>query len=190
MRADMGDDAKASLVTVIETPRLRLRRLVLADLDALAAMFADPEVMPYIGKGGVLDRDAARRTIEHQIQQYETLGYGEWATDLRETGEMVGLCGLILWPDIEGVAEIEVAYLLARDAWGLGLGTEVAAAIRDWTRAELDRTRLVSCIYPANVASIRVAQKIGMRHEKDFDYEGSPMALYSMGPPAVIDIEP
>ena len=72
-----------------------------------------------------------------------------------------------MWPDIDGVEELEVAYLLARSAWGRGLGTEVATAIRDHAHRELGRDRLVSCIYPENASSIRVAEKISMRYEKD-----------------------
>ena len=169
---------------IIETARLTLRPLVPGDLDALAAMYADPEVMRYIGTGGARGRDDAARTIERQRAAYAGRGYGEWATVLRESGEVIGLCGLIVWPDIDGTEELEVAYLLAREAWGRGLGTEVAGAIRDWAVRELGRTRLVSCIYPEHSASIHVAEKIGMRYEKRFLYEGEPMALYAWSAPA------
>ncbi|MGZ5327543.1 MAG: GNAT family N-acetyltransferase [Actinomycetota bacterium] len=69
-------------------------------------------------------------------------------------------------------------YLLARDAWGRGIATEAAAAIRGHAVVALGRRRLVSCIYPAHTASIRVAENVGMRHEKDFDHQGQTMALY------------
>lgn len=169
---------------ILETPRLALRALAPGDLDALAAMYADPEVMRYIGTGGPRGRDDAARAIDRQLTVYVERGFGEWAAVLRESGDMVGLCGLIVWPDIEGTEELEVAYLLAREAWGRGLGTEVAGAIRDWAVRELGRRRLVSCIYPEHSASIHVAQKIGMRYEKDFLYEGEPMALYAWSAPA------
>lgn len=168
------------MVTVIETPRLRFRQLVEDDADTLAALFADPEVMRFIGIGGVLTRDRAQRSIERQQAEYRERGFGEWATIDRETGDMIGLCGLIRWPDIDGVEELEVAYLLAREAWGRGLGTEAATAIRDHAVDELGSTRLVSCIYPDNHASIRVATKVGMHFEKTFTYEGSPMSLFSL----------
>ena len=116
---------------------------------------------------------------DRQLTSYRERGFGEWATVSRTTGEMVGLCGLIVWPDIDSVEELEVAYLLARSAWGRGLGTEVAKAIRDHAHRGLGRDRLVSCIYPENASSIRVAEKISMRYEKDFTYDGVPMALYA-----------
>ena len=165
---------------MIETPRLVLREVVDGDLDRLATMFADPDVMRFIGEGGVLSRDRARRSIERQRTQYRELGFGEWATVDRETGAMIGLCGFIRWPDIDGTEELEVAYLLARESWGRGLGTEAASAIRDHATGELGRRRLVSCIYPDNLASARVATKIGMAYEKTFSYEGQPMSLYSL----------
>jgi [ribosomal protein S5]-alanine N-acetyltransferase len=168
---------------ILETARLTLRELVPGDLDALAGLYADDEVMRFIGAGGALGRDEAERYIERQMTAYRERGHGEWATVLRESGETIGLCGLIVWPDIDGAEELEVAYLLARDAWGKGLGTEVATAIRDWAARELGRRRLVSCIVHGHVASIRVAEKIGMRYEKDFEYQGLPMALYGWSPP-------
>lgn len=167
-------------IAVIETPRLVLRELGPHDLDVLVALYADEDVMRYIGKGGTLPPDDAARYLERQRLLYRQRGYGEWATVLKETGGMIGLCGLIPWPDIDGAEELEVAYLLARGAWGRGLATEAAAAIRDHAIATLGHRRLVSCIYPAHSASIHVAEKIGMHHEKDFDYEGRAMALYSL----------
>jgi [ribosomal protein S5]-alanine N-acetyltransferase len=177
------DEREPRVAIAIETPRLILRELTLADVDILTAMYADEEVMRFIGTGGVLGRDDAARSIERQLDSYRERGFGEWATVLRESGEMVGLCGLIVWPDIDGVEELEVAYLLDRTAWGRGLGTEVAEAIRDRAARELGRERLVSCIYPENTASIRVAEKIGMRFEKGFEYHGAPMALYAWSAP-------
>lgn len=166
----------------LHTERLVLRRLAPADAGDFAALHADPEVMRFIGAGGVLTRDRAQRSIERQQTEYRERGFGQWATVDRETGDMVGLCGLIRWPDIDGAEELEVAYLLARAAWGRGLGTEAAAAIRDHAVLDLGRDRLVSCIYPDNHASIRVATKIGMRYEKEFRYEGSAMSLFSLDP--------
>jgi ribosomal-protein-alanine N-acetyltransferase len=164
---------------ILETARLTLRPLAPGDLDALAAMYADAEVMRYIGTGGPRGRDDAARYIDRQLRTYAERGFGEWATVLRESGDMVGLCGLIVWPDIDGAEELEVAYMFARDAWGQGLATEAAGAIRDWAVRELGRRRLVSCIYPEHAASIHVAGKIGMQHERDFLYAETPMALYA-----------
>jgi ribosomal-protein-alanine N-acetyltransferase len=92
---------------------------------------------------------------------------------------MIGLCGLILWPDIDGDEEVEVAYLLARDAWGRGYATEAAAAIRDHALG-LGVDGPVSLIYPDNAASIRVAEKTGMAYEKDVPFRGHALRLYRL----------
>ena len=163
---------------MIETERLLLRDLEPSDEDALAAIFADEELMRFIGAGGVLDRDVAARMIEREREHYAERGWGQWATVERGTGRFVGVCGLILWPDIDGHEELEVAYLLAREAWGMGYATEAAAASRDVGIGV--RQDLVSVIYPDNAASIRVASKIGMVFEKEVAFAGHQLDLYRL----------
>jgi RimJ/RimL family protein N-acetyltransferase len=167
-------------MTVLQTPRLRLRELTPDDEDALAAMFADPEVMRWIGRGGVVDRGGARKVLDRAIGNYAEHGYGEWALTTADDDEMIGLCGLIDWPDIDGVPEMEVAYLLRRDVWGQGFATEAAAAIRDWAIGELGRDRLICLVYHDNVASAAVARKLGMSWEKDVPFGESTVAMYSL----------
>ncbi len=165
---------------MIETDRLVLRDLEPADTDAIAAIVADEEVMRFIGAGGVLSRDLVVRMIERERQGYAERGWGQWATVERATGRCIGVCGLILWPDIDGQEELEVAYLLARDLWGKGYATEAATAIRD-IGAQI-RPDLVSLIYPDNAASINVARKIGMAHEKHVAFQGHQLELYRLAP--------
>ena len=148
-------------VVVLETGRLLLRHLTMADLDALAALYADPDVRPYFPDG--------TRTFEQTRDElawiidvyYPRYGYGLWATILRETGEFIGRCGLLPW-DIEGRTEVEVAYLLAKDHWGRGLATEAARAIVDHAFATLPVERLICMTDPENDASRNVAVKVGM----------------------------
>jgi RimJ/RimL family protein N-acetyltransferase len=80
---------------------------------------------------------------------------------------VIGYCGLFAFPDINGRPEIEIGYRLERAAWGNGYATEAACAVRDYAFAILQIPRLIALIDPANVASIRVAEKIGMRYEQE-----------------------
>jgi RimJ/RimL family protein N-acetyltransferase len=178
-RRGTAADVTTSGHVVIETPRLRLRELTAQDEDSLAAMFADPEVMTWIGQGGVLGRDAVQRVLQRELEGYAERGYGEWALTVRGSDEMIGLCGLIDWPGLEGRDELEVAYLLGRAWWGRGFATEAAAAIRDWAVRELGRDRLVSLVYHDNLASIGVARKLGMSWEKDVVMGRQVVAMYA-----------
>ena len=104
---------------------------------------------------------------------------GLWATIHKQNRQFIGRCGLLPWT-IEGREEVEVAYLLAKPYWGMGLGTEVAQAIVDYAFNRLYLTRLISIISPGNIASIRVAEKIGMILENEMEDDLGPYLLYAM----------
>ena len=95
---------------ILETARLLFRRLTMNDLDSLAELYADPEVMRYVGEG---TREKLRFLIEAEARQ----GFGVWATVERSTGRFIGRCGLAVW-NVEGRREVEVLYLLGRAHWG------------------------------------------------------------------------
>lgn len=170
------------------------------DLDALAAIYADPDVRRHFPEG-TLTHEETKEELEWIIEvYYGRYGYGLWATIHKETGEFIGRCGLLPWtvipgqaggPALEGAAEdpagsagteVEVAYLLAKDYWRQGLGTEAARAIADYGFGELHLVRLICLIDPENVASIRVAKNIGMTFEGEAEIDGDPVPLYSMSP--------
>ena len=95
-------------------------------------------------------------------------------------------CGLTHFPDINGRPEIEIGYRLARAHWGRGLATEAARAVRDYAFDTLRLPRLIALIDPANTASIRVAEKLAMRHESEVVLPGydHPDRVYALGAPA------
>jgi ribosomal-protein-alanine N-acetyltransferase len=146
---------------VLETERLVLRHLTMADLDALAALYADPEIRRHF-PDGVRTHEQTREELAWIIDvYYRRYGYGLWATILRQTGAFIGRCGLLPW-DIEGRTEVEVAYLLDKRHWGRGLATEAARAIVDHAFATLPVDRLICMTGPENTASRNVAIKAGM----------------------------
>lgn len=133
-------------------------------------VLCDPEVMRF--SSGVADPTWVPTWIEHRRRDYERLGYGLWAVVRVDDKAVLGYCGLSLFPDIDGVPEIEVGYRLRRDAWGRGYATEAALAVRDLAFRSHDVERLVAIVDPANHASVNVARKLGMYYEKDVILEG------------------
>lgn len=163
---------------VLETPRLTLRHLEPADLDALATIQADPEVMRYFPSGPrsrAITADDLGRCIRTQAER----GFSLWATIHRPDGQFIGRCGLL--PEaINGVEEVEVAYLIARSHWGLGLATEAARAIRDHALHTLGHPRLMSLIHRDNLASRRVAEKAGFRPERLVQFMNHRCWIYAL----------
>jgi RimJ/RimL family protein N-acetyltransferase len=164
---------------ILETDRLLLRRLQPGDLDGLYALYCDLEVRKYI-PDAPLTYEEAREELEWFLNghpRHPELGL--WATIYKETGAFIGRCGLLPWT-IDGQAEVEVAYLLAKEYWGRGLGTEAARAIADYGFEKLHLSRLICLIDQDNQASIKVAGNIGMTFEREGQDEKGPYLIYSV----------
>jgi len=148
------------LVPVLRTAQLTLRGFREPDLDAFAAMQADPEVMQHLGVGENAGRPRSRaETWANMAQfmgQWALRGCGLWAVE--QGGRFIGRVG-ILRP--EGWPAPELAYALARDAWGRGLAAEAARAALTWAEDNLRERTIISLIRPENHASRRVAQRLG-----------------------------
>jgi RimJ/RimL family protein N-acetyltransferase len=167
---------------ILETDRLILRHLQPEDLDSLYALYCDPDVCKYI-PDAPRTYDETREELEWFMNghpKYPELGL--WATIHKETDQFIGRCGLLLWT-IDGLNEVEVAYLLAKQVWGQGLGTEAARAIADYGFEQLQLSRLICLIDADNQASIKVARKIGMTFEREGRDEKGPYQLYSTSKP-------
>ena len=167
---------------ILETKRLILRHLVPEDLDELFALYSDPEIRRYF-PDGTLNRQETEEELEwflHGHPDYPELGL--WATIHKETNRFIGRCGLLPWT-IDGQFEVEVAYLINKAYWGQGLGTEAAQAVLEYGFQTLGRPRLICLIYPQNVASIRVAEKIGMTFEKTGEDPDGIFLVYSKNHP-------
>ena len=108
---------------ILETARLALRRLTPADEAALRAILQDAETM-YAYEGAFSDAEV-QEWLERQLRRYETWGFGLWAVILRETGALIGQCGLTMQPWKDGEV-LEVGYLFRRDCWRRGYAAEAA----------------------------------------------------------------
>ena len=162
--------------TIVETPRLVIERMTRADLDFLAALLGDPEVMVHFPKP--LDRAGATDWLERVLASYERTGSGFGLVRLRETGEAIGQVGLI-HREINGQPEVEVAYMLARRYWGQGLASEAALACRDHALQVMGVPRVVSMIGENNVRSLQVAARMGMKHVGQTTHAGMLLELYA-----------
>jgi RimJ/RimL family protein N-acetyltransferase len=164
-----------------ETERLRLRDFRAADLDAYAAMCADPEVMRHIGGGGPVGRDVAWRQIALFLGAWALQGHGMWALERKSDGALIGRVGFLDPPDWPGC---EIGWLLARDAWGQGYAFEAARAAIDFGRSRLGLGELISLIRPDNSRSIALAERLQAHNKGPIDFMGS-SALVFVHPKAV-----
>lgn len=163
---------------ILETKRLILRHQVISDLDSLWELYCDPEITKYIP-----DAPRSRQETQEELEWHMN-GHphhpelGLWATVYKETGKFIGRCGLLPW-EIDGQSEVEVAYTLARAYQGIGLGSEAAKAILNYGFDSLKLTRLICLIDPENIPSQKVAEKIGMKFEKESRDEYGVFWVYS-----------
>jgi RimJ/RimL family protein N-acetyltransferase len=145
----------------LETDRLHLRPFRQDDLDAYAAMCADPEVMRYLSPTGqTLSREDAWRQMAMFAGHWQLRGFGTWVAEERRTGRFVGRIGLH-YP--EGWPDRELGWTLCRPFWGQGLASEAARAVADHAFRDLGWTHVISLILPGNTRSIRVAERLGAR---------------------------
>jgi RimJ/RimL family protein N-acetyltransferase len=170
------------VIPTIETERLVLRGWTEADLDPLAAMYAQERVVRYLGNAETATRDETWRAIAMMLGHWELRGYGPWAVEERMTGSFVGRIGLF---NPEGWPGLEVGWVLAPDHWGKGYATEGARATLDWAFGTLDVDHVISLIHPENVASIRVAERVGETSEGTTDFRGHELLVYGISAPTV-----
>jgi RimJ/RimL family protein N-acetyltransferase len=181
------------VVAVDKKPRLETDRLVLrrwdvdADLDAYAALCADPEVMRYIGDGTTRTREQCADQLRAFEQSWADRGFGLFAAELTRTGEMIGFIGLAI-PDFlpEIMPAVEIGWRLARPRWDHGYATEGACAVLAFGFDSLDLDRVVSVHEVGNDASGNVMRKIGMHFDRETTHPrtGRAVRVYAIDRPA------
>ncbi len=155
---------------------MTLRPLCDGDLEDMCLLLGDRDALA--GWVEAVDRDGTRRWIERNMTRYQADGFGRCAIVLRATGQLVGDCGLIR-TTVEGVDEVELGWIVRKADWGRGIATEAGEAWRGHAFSELGLRRIVSMISEQNVASRRVAEKLGMTVERTAIWEGHPMLMYA-----------
>jgi RimJ/RimL family protein N-acetyltransferase len=173
-------------VPVIETERLRLREWRDEDLDAYAALCADPEVMRFLGPGDTMTRAEAAQQVERFRKHWDVHGFGLWCAVARESDECIGFVGLGV-PEFlpEVLPAIEIGWRLARASWGHGYASEGARASVGHAFGPLGLDRIVSIAQPANHRSTNVMEKLGMTVERRTVHpeHGYPVVVYELFAP-------
>ena len=164
---------------ILETNRLNLRLLEMTDLDDLFKLYRDPQIRRYYPEG-TLSYEDTKLELEWFLNGHPKFPeLGLWATIHKASNQFIGRCGLLPWV-IDDIPEVEVAYLIAKEYWGQGLGTEAAQGVLRYGFDKLGLSRLICVIDRDNLASIRVATRIGMSFEREARDDKGPFLLYSI----------
>ena len=155
---------------ILETERLFLREMTMDDFDALYAVLSDAEIMQHYPYS--FDEERVRSWIARNMDRYKNDGFGLWAVCLKDTGEMIGDCGLTL-QNIEGTMLPEIGYHIRRDQQRKGYAKEAAMAVRDWAFQNTEHSALYSYCKITNVGSFKTAESIGMHFEKEYEEEAN-----------------
>ncbi|WP_088243126.1 GNAT family N-acetyltransferase [Calothrix rhizosoleniae] len=151
---------------VLETKRLLLRQQSLEDIELLHRIFADPITMSFWQFP--FTSEATKNWVRRNIHSYSQLGFGHWSIILKETQELIGDCGILL-QEIDGVLEYDLGYIIHHPYWQRGYATEAAGACKQYGLEILKLPRLIANMPINHVASVKVAEKIGMTWQKTFN---------------------
>ena len=167
------------MAIILKTKRLVLRHQVLEDLDDLWDLYCNPNITKYIPDAPRSRAEAQEELEWHRHGHPKHPELGLWATIHKESGKFIGRCGLLPWT-IADQYDVEVAYTIAEEYWGQGLGSEAAQAILNYGFEKLNLARLICIIDPDNVASQSVAKKIGMTFEREAHDELGTFSIFSI----------
>ena len=162
----------------LETERLLLRWFREDDFEQFCEICSDAEVMRFLGDGRPMTEMEVWRQMATIMGHWYFRGYGIWAVEEKETGKVVGRIGLIYpagWPGFE------LGWTLGRDSWGKGYATEGARRALEYAFAEMGRDHVISCIAAENVASVRVAERLGEKIEGRTELLGRDVIVYGIG---------
>ncbi len=165
-----------SQMPILETPRLILRPFREEDIDHLAELTANPDFMRFTM--GPYTREQTQGVLDKFLSWDKAGLPSPFAVVLRENTEVLGYCGFLHHPEVPG--EVEIGYRLDPAYWNRGLITEAARTVRDHAFEDLKLPRVISLIHPENIPSRRVAEKNGMKIEKEITFRGFPTLVFAM----------
>jgi len=160
---------------VLTTARLVLRQIAAEDLDAHMALLNTPAVMQYLG--GVQPREVIAAKHEASRAGFASAGHGFMIMEERDTGAMVGHCGLrrVAHPFAPNPEDFEIGWLVREDRWRRGYALEAMRAVIDWGFGTFRAPRIVALTVASNVGSWRLMEKLGMARRPDLDFNDPAM---------------
>ncbi|WP_099769076.1 GNAT family N-acetyltransferase [Chryseobacterium sp. 52] len=161
---------------IIETERLLLRELVINDAESFYELNLNPNVIKYTGNLPFATIEEARHFLQH-YKDYQKNGYGRWAVINKSDHEFLGWCGLKY---DETTGETDIGFRFFEKYWSKGFATESAKACLMYGFEKLNLEKIIGRAMSANIASIRVLEKMGLRFEKDFDFDGYKGVVYTI----------
>ncbi len=164
----------------MQTERLKFRPYTTEDFSFFASLWADPDVVRFIGKGVTRSEEEARKSFDEWLLPGYRDGRGLFLMEHRESLHPVGHAGIVQ-QTIDGKKEFEIGYWLAKEYWGNGYATEAAIYFKNYAVQELGITRLICLIQPNHKKSITVASRIGMILQKESTFNTIPVDVYSWG---------
>lgn len=149
---------------VLETDRLRLRRLTLGDATFLVQVFNDPAFIQFVGDRHIRTADEAREFLDRvPFESYRQLGFGHYLVERKDDDLPIGICGFIKRETLE---DVDIGFSLLPAYRGQGYAFEAASAVMEEGRTALGFTRILAIVSPANERSIQLLERLGLRYER------------------------
>lgn len=159
----------------LQTPRLTLRSPRVEDAQALLAVFGDARAMRYVGDGRTRSLEELRTALARGIALESERGYNMFVVVRRTDEQVLGDCGLSIW---RPTGETEIGWRFAKEHWGHGYASEAAQEVLRFAADEVGIRRLISAIHPDNVASRRLAERLGFVVTGTDVHLGVPVVYY------------
>lgn len=164
------------MIKILETNRLYLREITPDDAEQAYLLNLDPEVVKYTGDVAFKSIDEAKTFLEN-YNHFKKYGYGRWAVIDKTNDEFLGWCGLKYTEDLD---EIDIGFRFFKRHWNKGFATESAKACIEIGFNKFGIKTIVGRAMKANTGSIKVLEKIGLRFDKTFDFDGQEGLIYKI----------
>ena len=160
-------------ISTLTTKNLILRAFTDEDVEGMYQILNGKNVLQYFPSNNPLTEERVQKMIHFLLGHWEKYGYGLWAVEHKESGTLIGRCGLQYIAETD---ETEIDFILAPEFWGRGLATEAGQASLQFGFEVLNVKEVVGIVHPENLASQRVLEKLGMQRIELTEYFG--MACY------------